>query len=119
LLAARAKAIAIKSTATRTRGLAFTIDIDVAAGLILGDCRYCGTNDLEVLCVEGHGHTATPINGLDRVDSSRGYHLDNVVTACKRCNVSKSDLTLEEFKKHVETMYRYLRATGWQVSPTE
>jgi len=30
-------------------------------------------------------------SGLDRVNNSKGYELNNVVPCCKRCNMIKSD----------------------------
>ena len=35
--------------------------------------------------------------GLDRVDSSKGYFLGNVVSCCRVCNQAKSDRTQQEF----------------------
>ncbi len=40
------------------------------------------------------------MNGVDRVDSSRGYVKDNVVSCCKHCNLAKRDRTAEDFIKH-------------------
>ena len=40
-------------------------------------------------------------NGIDRVDSTKGYVIENVVTCCKVCNRAKSDMTLEEFMEWV------------------
>lgn len=37
-------------------------------------------------------------NGLDRVDSSKGHSLDNVVPCCKWCNYAKRERSVEEFK---------------------
>ena len=45
-------------------------------------CSYCGN----------------PINtiGLDRVDNSMGYSLDNIVSCCFECNEMKNNYTKEE-----------------------
>jgi len=37
------------------------------------------------------------INGLDRIDSSKGYTIDNVVSCCNQANLAKSDYSQEEF----------------------
>lgn len=37
-------------------------------------------------------------NGIDRVDSSKGYTVDNCVPCCKTCNTAKGTMSLEEFK---------------------
>lgn len=39
----------------------------------------------------------TPANGVDRVDSSRGYDKENIVPCCKICNRSKSDMSESDF----------------------
>ena len=51
------------------------------------DCFYCRT------------YKAT---GFDRIDSSLYYTMDNVIPCCRICNTMKSDLTVEEFAKHVQ-----------------
>lgn len=49
-----------------------------AALLSIDSCSYCGGP----LNPTGHG--------LDRVDSSQGYGLDNVVPCCRSCNTAKN-----------------------------
>lgn len=40
-------------------------------------------------------------NGIDRIDSSKGYEMCNVQPMCEKCNVAKSDYTQEEFEEHI------------------
>lgn len=47
-------------------------------------------------------------NGLDRIDSSKGYNPSNIVACCKRCNIAKGDMTADEFKSHIERVYKWL-----------
>lgn len=56
-----------------------------------GECYYCGSSERL---------------GLDRVDSSMGYTLDNIVASCRRCNVAKSDQTKEDFIKMCSDIYK-------------
>lgn len=60
-------------------------------------CAYCGTTDL------GKGH------GVDRLDSSKPYELDNIVACCKLCNQAKNKLTLEEFINHIKKIHDYIQ----------
>ncbi len=46
-------------------------------------------------------------NGIDRVDSSKGYVEDNVVTCCETCNKAKLSMTTEEFLAWVERVYNF------------
>ena len=45
---------------------------------------------------------------LDRIDSTRGYTLDNVAVICGRCNRLKSDASLSELKLLVAYVEREL-----------
>jgi hypothetical protein len=36
-------------------------------------------------------------NGIDRVDNTKGYSVDNCVPCCRRCNVAKADMTPDQF----------------------
>ncbi len=47
-------------------------------------------------------------NGLDRLNSSLGHNLDNVVTCCKRCNMAKGAMPYQEFLEMVRKIYERL-----------
>jgi hypothetical protein len=75
-------------------------------------CDYCGRNPFTTfnkhkgrasLLQREHGHFT--YNGLDRVDSSKGHTLDNVVPCCPPCNWAKSDMTRQEFLAHIERIH--------------
>jgi hypothetical protein len=53
--------------------------------LIINPCYYC------------HHKVDDEVNGIDRVDNTHGYTVDNCVPCCERCNLMKLDQTLEEF----------------------
>lgn len=60
------------------------------------DCHYCG----DLLNWKPHKDPGTTSFRyfLDRKDSNVGYQLDNLVTCCTLCNLTKSDkFTYEEF----------------------
>lgn len=44
-------------------------------------------------------------NGLDRIDNNKTHTIDNVVSCCKWCNISKRDRTIEEFKEWLQKIY--------------
>jgi hypothetical protein len=46
-------------------------------------------------------------SGLDRIDSDKGYTLDNVVPCCRNCNRAKSDLTLGTFDAWLQRAYNH------------
>lgn len=84
------------------------------------DCYYCGTppsniyndrkkrkffNKKDDFLIEDYDFI---YNGLDRIDSSKPHTRDNVVPCCFKCNWMKSDLTVEDFKNHIDKIYNHL-----------
>jgi len=51
-------------------------------------------------------------NGLDRVDSSKHYTLDNVVPCCTVCNRAKSNLTVADFYDWIAQLTAYQKAAA-------
>lgn len=79
------------------RGYTFLLDANVASGLVIQDCYYCGA-------------PGEPFNGMDRVDNSRGYVDGNLVPCCKTCNIAKNTMTLAEFRAWAVRLYGELMA---------
>lgn len=76
----------------RKRGKAFDIPFEAYVELVSKPCHYCNKSISEETGV-----------GLDRVDNDRGYHLDNVVTCCAKCNrIRSKSMAAEEFKRQTE-----------------
>ena len=46
-------------------------------------------------------------NGIDRVNPSIGYIIDNVVSCCKNCNIAKMSLTQDEFFNMIRKIYEF------------
>lgn len=61
--------------------------------LVTKSCAYCG-------------HTQE-YNGIDRIDSNKGYTVNNCVPCCNWCNTMKLDHTLEEFLQHITNIYNF------------
>ncbi len=53
--------------------------------LVTDNCYYCHAEP-------------KPLNGIDRVDNSKGYLEDNVVSCCEMCNLAKRDCTRQQFE---------------------
>lgn len=80
----------------RQKNLTFDLTRDEVEGLISKPCFYCGicrSNNRQV----GNSQDRVKYNGIDRVDSTKGYTLDNVVTCCRQCNYGKLRQSPEEF----------------------
>lgn len=78
----------------RAKKRAWTLPEALAKDLFTDNCFFCGK-------------PPAPINGIDRVDNARGYEEDNVVTACRRCNLAKNTQTLAEFDSWVAQVYNW------------
>lgn len=96
-----------RSQCARRRNLICTLsdsDFDV---LFAGDCFYCGRAPFNT---QTYGRYSKPFtfNGVDRVDSSKGYFIGNVVSCCKRCNRAKNDMGLDEFYDWLDLVIKNL-----------
>lgn len=80
----------------KRRNYNWAIPNDIGYTLISSPCAYCG-------------QIQENFNGLDRVNNSKGYTVNNVVSCCTRCNQAKNTMTIKEFKKHINEIYNYLR----------
>lgn len=69
----------------RKRKREFSLTLEEFTNLASSPCFY-----------SGHRH-AEQLNGIDRVDNSKGYTMDNVVPCCKLCNRAKRDMNVDEF----------------------
>lgn len=73
--------------AEKERGLDWGIAKSEYSELIKLPCHYC------------KGEINETGAGLDRIDNTKGYLLDNVVPCCGSCNITRGDrLTSEEMK---------------------
>jgi hypothetical protein len=66
------------------------------------NCFYCGVPPSQKsISTKSHSttleHRTYIYSGIDRVDNSRGYESDNVVSCCKICNRAKDIMTQEDF----------------------
>jgi hypothetical protein len=69
----------------------FNLSINDFEILAQGNCNYCGVEPIKEykVCYSKTGETYK-CNGIDRVDSSKGYTLENCVSCCTKCNIAKN-----------------------------
>ena len=77
----------------KERNLEWNLTDDYAINLMKQNCYYC--NDLN------------GINGIDRIDSSKGYFNNNCVTSCFQCNSMKNTKNINDFHKICEHIVTY------------
>jgi len=71
--------------------------------IALKNCHYCDTPPSNK-AAHSRGVTIVRVSGVDRIDNTKGYIIDNCVPCCKDCNRAKSDLTMEEFKSWIKRL---------------
>ena len=110
----------------KERNLVWDLSFDDVKYLIHEPCYYCGAIDSNTMstyaCPEGYKY-----NGIDRIDSTQGYPLDNTVPCCLQCNRAKNCISQKDFilwlqkaakhTKHLAEQYDEdadeLIITGW------
>ena len=99
----------------RLKGFTNVITFDEFCNLSKAKCYYCGienSREIEDCYNETKtkgkiSDTVIKINGIDRIDSNKGYSFDNVVACCKYCNGAKNTMTQEEFKEWIKRVYEH------------
>lgn len=78
--------------------------------LVQTACYYCGSMDsrknIRAACKIPDFRRAEYVNGIDRIDSTRGYTEDNTVPCCKMCNKMKMEFTLEDWLEQINKIHR-------------
>ena len=80
----------IKAGAKR-RNIPYNLTDTEVQSIISKPCIYCGKEISE---------------GIDRIDSMKGYERENVVPCCAICNKMKNNYSLEFFKNHIQKIYK-------------
>jgi hypothetical protein len=79
--------------------------------IITQPCFYCGAINTNYIRDYSNrtnrliSDTVIYYNGIDRIDSNLGYLKTNSVSCCKRCNMAKNNMSIEEFKNWIIKIY--------------
>jgi hypothetical protein len=76
----------------KKRELCFNLEFKFFNESLNKSCFYCGK---------------TPARGMDRVDSNKGYSIENCVPCCKQCNYGKRSETSKSFIEHCNRVVEY------------
>jgi len=91
------------------KGLGCNISIEELHKLFKENCHYCNSEPNNCYHYKNkYNKYDFFYNGLDRVDSNKGYTLDNVVPCCKICNIAKSDMSYKDFINYIKKVYENL-----------
>lgn len=93
------------------RGINWLLSNEQFDLLTSGYCYYCGVEPKQIHTASRNCKQIQQIiyNGIDRIDNSRGYEPDNVVSCCKICNRAKDVMSKENFLIWVKRVANYSR----------
>jgi len=76
----------------------FTLTLNDFHALIFSDCHYCKSKPYN-LYRNGKKlkNLKVKTNGIDRIDNTKGYTIDNVVPCCIICNRAKLNIAYDSF----------------------
>ena len=93
------------------RNLSFNLTFDQFLDITSKKCVYCGEEPHiypgDIQYMQSY-FEPWKRNGIDRIDSSKGYSLDNCVSCCEKCNYAKHEMSLDEFKQWIIKIHNYL-----------
>lgn len=107
---ARNQLLLIYRRGAQKRGIEFSLSRDDFLRITSSDCHYCGSPPGKILNRSkyvGKGNGAYIYNGIDRMDSGRGYIADNCVPCCYTCNYAKRDSHYLEFVYWIDRLIAF------------
>ena len=81
--------------AANKRSIAFNLSVSEFNAILMHSCVYCGT---------------TQKIGVDRIDSSGDYSIDNCQPCCGTCNMMKNKYSSEDFIKHIMRIASHIKS---------
>jgi hypothetical protein len=89
----------------KKRGLAFELTIEQFKQLCEENCSYCGVEPKQI-AFQPQMNGSFTYNGIDRVNNTEGYYLQNAVPCCRICNMAKGTSTSEEFRLWIQRLVK-------------
>lgn len=97
----------VYKTSAITKRLEFKITKDEFTDMVKRPCYYCGI-------IKDKG-----FNGIDRLDSSENYKIENCVSCCEMCNMMKGTTGPNIFVHRVEHILTHLKLIEGNLYPDE
>lgn len=95
----------------KERGFSFELTEDQFCFITQQNCFYCNDPPSNYSNAKAC-HGGYMYSGIDRVDNTKGYTLDNCVACCKRCNGTKRAYSKQEFTDWIAKVYNNLKEKG-------
>lgn len=94
----------------KKRNIEFNLTKDEVKNLIFKPCHYCGIESSNTITKFGnrnnHLHSPVHYNGIDRIDNSKGYTIENCITCCNQCNWAKKNYSAGQFEIWIKRLFK-------------
>lgn len=90
----------------KSRGVSWDLTFDEFLSLASQNCNYCGSEPKNRHTNESKTEEFL-YQGIDKIDPTTGYSIENCVPCCYQCNLSKNNYTLIEFLIWIESVYKH------------
>ena len=91
---------------TKRNNRKFNISFKKFMEMIQLKCHYCGSKPNLKIFNKGKSRFKI-VNGIDRINSNKGYLINNIITCCSKCNLMKNVFSVNDFLSHVDKIYKY------------
>jgi hypothetical protein len=99
---AKGKVLTFYKTNSKKRNHCWLLNDSYALEMMSCRCHYCGSYPKTISKPDQRLNADLfTYNGIDRLDSTKGYIKENVVPCCKTCNIAKHTMKEKEFKDWV------------------
>jgi hypothetical protein len=99
-------------SAAKKKGLDFELSLERFTELTSSICHYCDTPPRKVYTNSKVNNGGYLCNGVDRLDSAKGYVEGNIVGCCTKCNLGKHTMSERDFLDWVQKVYHNLKKRG-------
>jgi hypothetical protein len=91
--------------AAKKRNLKWEIDYDYFLDITRKNCYYCNVEPEMRPSHHKRWDFKFPMSGIDRMNPSRGYEIDNIVPCCSYCNQAKWNHDVKDFLNWIKRVY--------------
>ncbi len=91
----------------RNRSFDFELSFEQSEKITKENCYYCGAVPRQMRMFGTKSSIGFKRNGIDRVDNSKGYTIENCVPCCSECNFAKGSMDKDDFLNLVSRIYRH------------
>jgi hypothetical protein len=95
----------------KRRNIPFELSEEKFLELTKQNCFYCG-KEPSTVHKNDYNNGNYIHNGIDRIDSSKGYTIENCVPCCGRCNQAKMSEIQSDFFEWIKTVHSNLSDKG-------